>query len=207
MAQSSFPFENVDVSETDFGKWASNFQDYGVRGVPGDTNLQVTGDNSGMQVRVAAGEAFVRGHYYVNSAQATVTLDTANASSPRIDAIVLELDLSANSVLLKAVQGTAAGSPTAPTLTQTTTGVYQLLLAYVSVAAAATSIVAGNVTDLRTFMGQRVGIWTTATRPANPTAKATIGFNTTLGYHEYWTGSAWSSLAPDTTSPFMLMGA
>jgi hypothetical protein len=160
-----------------------------------------------MQVRVAAGEAFVRGHYYQNTAQATVTLGTANATNPRIDAIVLELDLSLNKIALKAVQGTAAASPTAPTLTQTTTGVYQMLLAYVSVAAADTSITAGEVTDARTFMGQRVGVWTTATRPANPVAKATIGYNTSLGFHEYWTGSAWSALVADTASPFLLMGA
>ncbi len=207
MAQLSFPFEDVDVSEVQFGAWASNFQQYGVKGVPGDSNLLVTGDNSGMQVRVAAGEAFIRGHYYQNTLQETVALTAANASLPRRDAIVLELDITLNRIILKAIAGTPAASPVAPTLTQTASGIYQLLLATVLVGAAATSIVAGNVTDARTFMGQQVGIWTTATRPASPVTNSTIGYNVTLGYHEYWTGSAWSPISPDQTSPFLLMGA
>lgn len=207
MAELSFPFEDVDVSEVQFGAWASNFQNYGVKGIPGDSNLLVSGDNSGMQVRVAAGEAFVRGHYYQNTTQATVTLTAANASLPRIDAIVLELDITLNRIILKAVAGTAAASPVAPTLTQTTSGIYQLLLGYVSVAASATSIVAGNVTDARSFMGKPVGIWTTATRPANATAWVTIGYNSTLGYHEVWNGTSWTPLVETPTSPFLLMGA
>jgi hypothetical protein len=129
-------------------------------------------------------------------------------TNTRIDAIVLELDLATNGVTLKAVPGTAVpSSPVAPTLAQTTTGIYQLLLAYVTIPNNATSVTAGMVTDLRKFMGQRVGIWTTATRPSNPVANATVGYNTTLGFHEYWTGSAWTSLAPDAPSQFLLMGA
>jgi len=207
MAQVSFPFENVDVSETQFGQWASNFQDFGVKGAPGDSNLLVSGDDSGLQVRVAAGEAFVRGHYYQNTSQATVAV-TSVGGNTRIDAIVLELDLTTNGVTLKAVPGTAVpSSPVAPTLTQTTTGIYQLLLAYVTIPNNATSVTAGMVTDLRTFMGKRIGIWTSATRPVNPTAQHTIGFNTTLGIHEVWNGTAWVSFAPDLPSQFLLMGA
>lgn len=207
MAELSFPFENVDVTETQFGSWASNFQNFGVKGIPGDSNLLVSGDNSGMQVRVAAGEAFVRGHYYQNTTQATVTLTAANASLPRIDAIVLELDITLNRIVLKAITGTAAASPSVPTLTQTTSGIYQLLLATVAVSAAQTSIVAGNVTDARSFMGRPVGIWTTATRPSNVSAWVTIGYNSTLGYHEVWNGSTWLPLVETATSPFLLMGA
>lgn len=207
MAEIAFPFEDVDVSETQFGQWASNFQDYGVKGAPGDSNLLVSGDDSGMQVRVAAGEAFVRGHYYQNTTQATVTL-AAVGGNTRIDAIVLELNLTTNKLVLKAVAGTAVlASPTPPALTQTTSGIYQMLLGYVTIPNDATSITAEMVTDLRTFMGKRIGIWTTATRPSNPTAQHTMGFNTTLGIHEVWNGTAWVSFAPDLPSQFLLMGA
>jgi hypothetical protein len=207
MAEIAFPFEDVDVSETQFGQWASNFQDYGVKGVPGDSSLLVSGDNSGMQVRVTAGEAFVRGHYYQNTTQATVTL-AAVGTNTRIDAIVLELDLTTNTLALKAIAGTGvSSSPTPPVLTQTTNGVYQLLLAYVTIPNSATSITAGMVTDARTFMGKRIGIWTTATRPSSPTAQHTIGYNVTLGIHEVWNGTAWTSFAPDLPSQFLLMGA
>lgn len=207
MAEVSFPFENIDTTETQFSYWARNFQDYGVKGVPGDTNLLVSGDDSGLQVRVAAGQAFIRGHYYQNTLQATVSILSAG-SNTRIDAIVLELDPVANSITLKAVRGEAvASSPVAPALVQSDAGVYQMLLAYVTIPADTASITAGMVTDLRTFMGQRLGIWTTATRPASPVANQTFGYNTTLGYHEVWNGTLWRSFQPDSFTPFLLMGA
>jgi hypothetical protein len=207
MAETSFPFENVDVSESQFGRWARNFQDNGVKGVPGDSNLLVSGDDSGLQIRVSAGQAFVRGAYYINTSQATVIL-LSSGTNTRIDAIVLELDPVANSITLKAVRGDEVTSnPVAPTLTQTDVGLYQMLLAYVTIPASTASILDNMVTDMRTFMGQRVGIWTTATRPADPIANLTLGYNTTIGYHEVWKGSSWVPFQPDNNSPFLLMGA
>lgn len=207
MAETSFPFENVDVSETQFSRWARNFQDYGVKGVPGDGNLLVTGDDSGLQVRVAAGQAFVRGHYYINTAQATVTLLSAGTNT-RIDMIVLELDPVANSITLKAVRGEeVASSPVAPTLTQLDVGVYQLPIAYVTIPADTASILSNMVTDIRPFMGSRIGIWTTDTRPTDPVANFTFGYNATLGYHEVWDGTVWRVFQPDSFTPFLLMGA
>lgn len=207
MAESSFPFENVDVSETQFSQWARTLQDTGVKGVPGDTNLKVTGDDSGLQVRIAAGQAFVRGAYYINSTQATVTV-TSPGEQSRIDAIILELDPTANSIRVKAIAGTPhPTSPEAPTLTQTDLGVYQLLLGYVTLPAATTSVTAGMVTDKRTFMGTRFGVWTTDTRPADPVANQTIGYNATIGYHEVYKGGDWLPFQPDSFSPFLLMGA
>jgi hypothetical protein len=191
MAENSFPFENVDVSETQFSQWARNFQDTGVKGIPSGTELKVSGDDSGMQVRVAAGQAFVRGHYYINTLQATVTLTSAGTDT-RIDAIVLELNPATNSIVLKAHEGTpVVSSPTAPALIQTDGGVYQLLLGYVTIPNDVSSILAGNVSDNRTFMGNRIGIWTTATRPANPVENFTIGYNTTIGGNEVWRNGVW----------------
>jgi hypothetical protein len=207
MAEISYPFENIDVSEIEFSRWARNFQDNGVNGIPGDSNLVVSGDDSGMQVRVSAGQAFVRGHYYINSSQATVDLTSAGTST-RIDAIVLHLNLSANSIVLKAVEGEPVTSnPVAPTLTQTDAGIYQLLLAYVTIPNSTSSITAGMVADKRTFMGNRLGVWTTATRPSNPVANFTIGYNATTGIHEIWNGTVWTSFAPDAPTPFLFMGA
>lgn len=207
MAETSFPFENVDVSETQFSQFFRNFQDYGVKGVPGDGHLLVTGDDSGLQVRVAAGEAFVRGHYYINTAQATVELLSAGLNT-RIDAIVLELDPVENSIILKAVRGEEVlVNPVAPTLTKLDVGVYQMLIAYVTIPGSTASITNEMVTDKRTFMGQRVGIWTSDTRPANPIANLTLGYNVTIGYHEVWKGSDWAPFQPDSQSPFLHMGA
>lgn len=151
MTQTSWPFENIDTTETQFSKWARHIGE-GVNGGPDDTKLLVTGDDSGMQVRVAAGEAMVRGHYYLSTAQETLSIDTAGTDT-RVDAITLELDPASNQVILKVVQGTAvASNPEPPTLTQTDAGIYQLLIALVTIPNSASSIVAGNVTDRRTFL-------------------------------------------------------
>ena len=151
MTQTSFPFENIDTTETQFSKWARNIGE-GVKGGPDDNKLLVTGDDSGLQVRIAAGEALVRGHYYISTAQETLTLDTAGTDT-RIDAVVVELDPAANVIILKVVQGLAvASNPVPPTLTQTDAGVYQILLGLVSIASEASSILPGDVTDRRTFL-------------------------------------------------------
>ncbi len=151
MAQSSWPFENIDTSETQFSKWARHIGE-GVNGGPDDTKLKPFGDDSGLQIRVAAGEAMVRGHYYLSTAQETLAISTAGTNT-RIDAVVLELDPTLNSIILKVVQGTAVVSnPEPPTLTQTDAGVYQLLLGLVTVGASVTSILAAAVTDRRTFL-------------------------------------------------------
>jgi hypothetical protein len=61
--------------------------------------------------------------------------------------------------------------------------------------------------DTRTFMGNRVGIWTTATRPANPTAYQTLGYNTTIEAHEAWNGTAWVGFFdPITTEGDLVVG-
>lgn len=150
MAQTSWPFENIDTSETQFSQWARNIGE----GVKSSTlnELEVTADSSGMNVKVASGQAMIRGHYYQSTAQETLTITTADGSNPRIDNVVLELDPTANSILLKVVAGTPAGSPTAPTLTQTDGGIYQLKLAEVYVDTGATAIDSGDVTDTRAFM-------------------------------------------------------
>jgi hypothetical protein len=151
MTQKSFPFENIDTTESEFSKWARNIGE-GVKGGPDDTSLLVTGDDSGLQVRIAAGEALVRGHYYISTAQETLTLDTAGTDT-RVDAIAVELDPAANQIVLKVVQGLAvASNPQPPTLTKSDVGIYQILIGLVTIAPEASTILPGNVTDRRTFL-------------------------------------------------------
>ena len=150
MAQTSWPFENIDTSETQFSQWARNIGE-GVK--TGALNeLEVFADSTGMQVKVKSGQAMVRGHYYQNTAQETVTLTAADLTNPRIDTIVIELDPSANTILLKAVAGTPALTPAPTAPIQTDSGIYQYKLAQVLVDAAATTIAAGKVSDYRTYL-------------------------------------------------------
>lgn len=150
MAQTSWPFENIDTSETQFSQWARNIGE-GIK--TGSLNeLEVFADSSGMQVKAKSGQAMVRGHYYSNTAEETLTIAASDPTNNRIDNVVLELDPSANTIVLKVVTGTPAASPTAPTLTQTDAGIYQIKLAEVLVDATITTIAADKVTDSRAFM-------------------------------------------------------
>src|SRR6056297_3366987 len=206
MAQTSWPFENIDTTEVQFSQWARHINE-GIR--PDFANeLEPFADDSGLEVKVKSGQAIVRGHYYASTAEEPLTITTPDATNPRIDSVVLELDIDANSILLKVVAGTPAASPVAPTLTQSEDGnVYQFLLGNVDVAAGVFSIEAGDVTDLRTYMFQGVGKWTTATRPENPIDNQTIGYNTDLNTHEVWNGTAWTSVfAPITTEGDLAIG-
>ena len=155
MAQSSWPFENIDTSETQFSQWARNIGE-GVK--TGSLNeLEVFADSTGMQVKVKSGQAMVRGHYYQNTAELTLTVTAADLSNPRIDTVLIELDPSANTIVLKVVAGTPATSPTPTALVQTDSGVYQFKLAEVLVATSAITIIAGAVTDGRTYLGAFTG--------------------------------------------------
>lgn len=173
MAQSSFPFENIDTTETQFSQMFRNFQN-GVNGAYGGTDLTVSA-GSGLSVDVNAGQAMVRGHYYISTAVENLVLATADATNDRLDTIVLRLDPTANSIVLAVKTGTPAGSPTAPTLVQTDAGIYEMAIANVLVQA--TAGVPGAVTDRREFMGSNVGMWSDSTRPTS--AKPHVGYNTT----------------------------
>lgn len=188
MTQSSFPFQAVDTTETQFSQWGRHIVSggrSGVNGVPGDSNLLVSANSSGMQVFVSAGQAMVRGHYYISTASETLTISAAN-TSPRIDSIVLKLDPAINSIVLQVVAGTPATSPIAPTLTQTDSAIFQFKLADVRVEASTTTIDASKVTDKRSFM---LDVWTTAERPTG--ILGLVGYNSTTQKLELHNGSTW----------------
>ena len=201
MAEQSFPFENIDTTESQFSQWASNFQDTGVQGSPTGTELKVTAEGSTLTVDVALGQAFLRGHYYINTESLPLTVTSAGLNT-RIDYVVVELDPEANTIIAKILEGTAVESdPVAPTLTQSATGVYQLPIAKITIPNSTLAITNEMITDVRTFMSNRVGIWTTATRPTDPINFQTLGYNTTEEYHEYWDGTVWVAFVPPADSP------
>lgn len=115
-----------------------------------DLALQVFGDSSGMQVKCPTGQAWIEGHWGRVGSTKTIPLSAAHATLARKDLIVARADFVNNKIELDVVTGTAAASPTLPTVTQTTS-IHEIALAQVDVAAAATNITAGNVTDKRGF--------------------------------------------------------
>ena len=150
MAQSSWPFENIDTSETQFSQWARNIGE-GVK--TGALNeLEPFADSTGMRVKVKSGQALIRGHYYQSSAEEVIAVTEADPSNPRIDILILELDPSANSITLKVTAGVPAPVPVAPTIVQTDGGVYQVKLAEILVGTLVTTIAAEDVTDTRSYL-------------------------------------------------------
>lgn len=198
MTITSYPFENQDVNESQFSRLFKELQDSGIAGEVGDNTFAVSADGSGLDVQIAPGFAILRGHAVSSDAIESRTLAAAHASLDRIDRVILRLDPVANAITIEVKQGTPAATPVAPTLTYTETGVFELSLAEVRVVAATLNIGNQNVSDNRTYMGQRIGNWTTATRPSDK-RRSRLGYNSTTSSWEFWDGTAWVTLAPKKT--------
>lgn len=110
-----------------------------------DDDLRVTA--SGMTCTVGAGRAWINGRFYHNDAAKSFAAATAPAGGSRWDRIVLRLDtnVSARSITLRYVQGTAADSPVKPA-PERTDSVFELVLADIFVGTNATAV---TVTDTR----------------------------------------------------------
>ena len=159
MAQTSWPFENIDTSET---QYSLLFRNVGEGVIPArGLELLAFADSTGMTTKVKTGDALVRGHYYNSTAETSLTISAANASLARIDRVVLRLDPSANTIILAVLEGVADASPSPAALTQTEGDVYEFPVALVAVGAGVTTIAPGNITD------QRVILASTATLQAD----------------------------------------
>jgi lysophospholipase L1-like esterase len=99
---------------------------------------------TGLTVSVATGKAFIGQKWIKNDAALTLTITTA-ADQARIDAVVLRRNTTNRVCEIAVKTGTPSASPSAPAMTRTST-TYEMALAYVNVAAGATSV---TVTDKR----------------------------------------------------------
>lgn len=189
MTQTSYPWEGIDTTETQFSQMFRTLNN-GVNDAPTGTALEVSA-GTGLAVDVEAGQAMVRGHFYISTATESLALATADPTNDRIDTVTLKLDPVANAITLVVKTGTPAGSPTAPALVQTDSGIYEMAIANVLVPA--TAGVPSTITDRREFMGTKLGSWTTVGRPT-PAGRVLFGFNTTTGQVEFYNTnlSAWA---------------
>lgn len=127
-------------------------------GVIGASSLAVTANSPvGMSVRVASGWAAIIGttqanmgaYVIYNDATTVLTITSADPTNARIDRIVATIQDSYysgayNDVIFQVVAGTPAGSPVAPA-----TPANSISLATIAVAANATQINTGDITDTR----------------------------------------------------------
>lgn len=134
----------------------------GVRSwVSGDLAVAQNGTPN-MSVNVAAGQALINGtqnttsqgaYEVLNDATVNLAIAASDPTNPRIDIVVAQVRDAAysganNDWLLAVVTGTPAGSPSPPA-----TPANAIVLAQVAVAANATSITSGNITDKRPIFG------------------------------------------------------
>lgn len=148
MAQSTRFWEANDYTDDNFAEVLNRLLGDGV--MHGVTNELSVSAGTGMQIIVATGEAMVRGSWYKNDSNNTVAVTAADPTNGRIDRAVLRRTASTNSLSVAMLDGTPAGSPVAPALTQTA-ATWEISLAQIVVGAGVSSIVAGNITDERNF--------------------------------------------------------
>jgi len=134
----------------------------GVRSwVTNDLLVQAQGTPN-MSVLVNAGECVINGtqnvisqgsYHGLNDASVGLTIAASDPTNPRIDIVVAQVEDAAysgsnNDFKLAVITGTPAASPSAPATPNNA-----IVLAQVSVAANATSVTSGNVTDKRPQWG------------------------------------------------------
>lgn len=133
-------------TSTFFAEYFASFIGNGVFPNP-STNTQVLAE-SGMNVSVQPGKAWIDGYIlYVDNPQ-SLTLDTGDNLLPRIDKIVIRLDKINREIILAIKKGTPATNPTAPNL-QRDGDMHELGIANIRVDRGASAITQSNITDLR----------------------------------------------------------
>jgi len=123
----------------------------GVAGL--DANLRVETAQDGLKTLVHYGAAMCRGYYFelIDDGGDPFTLPhTAVSSMPRVDRVVLRLDLDTQgrAIGLAVIQGTPAQTPAPPLLTRTAT-VWELSLAQVRISTGLALLRTEDITDER----------------------------------------------------------
>lgn len=148
-----------EVWDMNQSNWSDYFyptiQDGVILGIGNE--MLVYGDSSGMVVKVKTGECRVRSHRGSLTAEKSLTIEAASSANPRIDLIVARVNYLTKTVTIAVKKGTAASSPSAPSVTQSAGSTWEIPLAQVAVAKNATTIAANDVTDMRKRV--RVGGW------------------------------------------------
>lgn len=112
-------------------------------------NSMVVQASSGMNITVGSGRAIIGNKWIKNDSAYTLTVTGSHPTLNRYTAVVIKLDKVNRNISITTIDGTPASTPTKPTITNSQTVMY-LVLAYVYVGAAVTSISQSNITDTRT---------------------------------------------------------
>lgn len=145
----SLPIYDRAVDSAFLRRFYKAYWDDGVFYKP-STSFAVTATGTGMNVQVQPGMAQVQGAFCLEDTVQTLPIAAADAGLNRIDSVVLRMDLSLDKrdISLAVVNGVAAVSPVAPTLTRNNT-TWELGIANVLVSAGAGVITQRDVEDTR----------------------------------------------------------
>ena len=130
-------------SADSFSEWAKTFFTTGVF-----VNTNHVRAASGLTITVDAGYCNVEGKVAIFDAADTLTIATPHASLKRIDTVVIERNDVEREFYRKIVTGNPAANPVAKEPVRAN-GVYQLVLAQITVGAGVTSITQANIKDTR----------------------------------------------------------
>ena len=156
----AFPFDSQLIGYDDNGMplydRASNAEEFArllhaflTDGVFGAEMCEVL-EAGGMAAQVGIGNMMIQGRYGYISQPETVNFAAANATNPRIDTVVLRLDLSSdvNNIVTAVVTGAPSSTPVAPLLTRDGT-IWELGIADVLIPANSSAVYQANITDTR----------------------------------------------------------
>ena len=133
-------------TSTFFAEYFASFIGNGIFPNP-STNTQVLAD-TGMNVSVQQGKAWIDGYILHIDNPQTLTLDSGDSLLPRIDKIVIRLDKINREIILAVKKGTPATIPAAPSL-QRDVDMHEMGIASVRVNTGANAVSQSSITDLR----------------------------------------------------------
>ena len=135
-------------SADDFSAFFNDFFTNGVLG--SDTNSLMVSAVGDMNISIAAGTAYINGHWYRKSSAQVLSLGDSDTMYGRIDAVVIRCDLEKRMVYPYIIEGVPEEEPAQP-LPVRNEKCYDLVLAYIDVVANCVEVTAADITDKRGF--------------------------------------------------------
>lgn len=155
MARKFGPFDNsvfYEVENRRLQRALASGSILGFAGELGNQGMVTAGTGAQLIIGAFPNGALVDGMYVENPTTETVTVTTNTGSTnPRIDRLVMRLDMSAKTIAPFQIVGTPAASPQAPALTQTDT-VYDMPLCRYQFPGSATAQNPSSIVDERPFL-------------------------------------------------------
>jgi hypothetical protein len=183
----TIPHVGIPTTETQFSIWGKA---HGYDGVMYKKNtpspMEVYADNSGMQIKVRPGSVMVRGFIGYLDKILTVPVEASDPSD-RTDLVVYRLY---QTFINQKAQGEILVLKNTTTPVRTEIQEYDIPLARIKVKGGTFSILPGDVSDVRPFIGE----WKSAAeRPQVPGA-GSVGYNTGIQEVEFFDGTNWKVL-------------